>query len=215
MIKHALIATTLLFTGNAGFCEFNTHATGANPQPSAASAEPAASTAEPGAAAPAFSLTDQAGKTVALSDLAGKIVVLEWVNPDCPFVKRHASAKTMYDTAKKYSDKGVVWLAVNTTKYMAGPDNQKWIDANALPYQILDDHTGAVGKLYGAKTTPHMFVIDGKGKIIYAGAIDDDPQGNKTEKVNYVAQAIDETLAGKAVSVPQTKPYGCSVKYAD
>ena len=160
--------------------------------------------------APAFSLEDQDGKAVNLADLKGKIVVLEWTNPDCPFVQRHYQADTMTMTklASKYKDSGVVWLAINSTNYMGRDKYKAWIKEHNLPYTILDDHTGAVGKTYGAKTTPHMFVIDKVGSIAYQGAIDD-----QASKVNYVAQALEELLAGKAVSIPQTKPYGCSVKY--
>lgn len=173
-------------------------------------------TASVGAAAPAFSLEDQTGKKVSLSDFSGKkIVVLEWINPDCPYVQRHYKAGTMKSLAQKYKDKGVIWLAINTTHYMNKETNHKWIADYQLPYQILDDHEGTVGRLYGAKTTPHMFIIDKSGKLVYQGAIDDDPRGNKGEnKVNYVAKALDELLAGKPISMPQTKPYGCSVKFA-
>lgn len=160
--------------------------------------------------APAFSLEDQDGKAVNLADLKGKIVVLEWTNPDCPFVQRHYQADTMTMTklASKYKDSGVVWLAINSTNYMGRDKYKAWIKEHNLPYAILDDHTGAVGKTYGAKTTPHMFVIDKTGTIAYQGAIDD-----QAGKVNYVAQALEELLAGKAVTIPETKPYGCSVKY--
>lgn len=179
-------------------------------------AEDGRPTASVGVAAPGFSLEDQTGKKVSLSDFSGKkIVVLEWINPDCPYVQRHYKAATMKSLAEKYKDKGVVWLAINTTHYMNKETNQKWITDYQLPYQILDDHEGTVGRLYGAKTTPHMFIIDKSGKLVYQGAIDDDPRGNKGEnKVNYVAKALDELLAGKPISMPETKPYGCSVKYA-
>lgn len=179
-------------------------------------AEDGRPTASVGVAAPGFSLEDQTGKKVSLSDFSGKkIVVLEWINPDCPYVQRHYKAATMKSLAEKYKDKGVVWLAINTTHYMNKETNQKWITDYQLPYQILDDHEGTVGRLYGAKTTPHMFIIDKSGKLVYQGAIDDDPRGNKGEnKVNYVAKALDELLAGKPISMSETKPYGCSVKYA-
>lgn len=169
-----------------------------------------------GALAPTFTLEDQSGKKVSLADFAGKIVVLEWVNPDCPFVQRHYKAKTMITLAEKYRPKGVIWLAINTTRYMNKDTNKQWVAQHRLPYPILDDHLGHVGKLYGAKTTPHMFIIDQLGKLVYAGAIDDDPGGIKgKEAVNYVERALEELLAGKPVSQPQTKPYGCTVKYAD
>jgi peroxiredoxin len=167
-------------------------------------------------AAPDFTLTDQNGKTVSLSDYKGKIVVLEWINPDCPFVQRHYKAGTMADLATRYGEKGVVWLAINSTNYMGQKDNAKWVETYKLPYPILDDHDGAVGHAYSAKTSPHMYVIDASGNIVYQGAIDDDPRGSKppAERTQYVAKALDELLAGQPVSVAESKPYGCSVKYA-
>lgn len=212
MIHNAFFIAALVLSAGASRCEFSTHATdraGETPAPTAAAAVAV------GAPAPGFTLRDAAGKQVALSDFAGKVVVLEWINPDCPFVKRHYQAKTMSDLASRYAGKGVVWLAVNTTHYMGAEDNTKWIESNALPYPILIDATGEVGRLYGAKTTPHMYVIDQHGTLVYAGAIDDDPQGSKAEKLNYVARALDEVLAGSPVTTAQTKPYGCSVKYAN
>ena len=167
-----------------------------------------------GDTAPAFTLADSAGNQVSLSDFEGKIVVLEWLNPDCPFVQRHYKAGTMKDLATKYDGEGVVWLTINSTNYMDGAANAKFKADNSLPYTILVDQSGKVGHLYGAKTTPHMYVIDGAGTVVYIGAIDDDPRGNKGEPaVNYVAVALDEVLAGKAVTTAETKPYGCSVKY--
>ena len=167
-----------------------------------------------GEAAPDFTLADSAGNQVSLSQFEGKVVVLEWLNPDCPFVKRHYKAGTMKDLATKYGGEGVVWLTVNSTNYMDGAANAKFKADNDLPYTILVDQSGDVGHLYGAKTTPHMYIIDGSGTLVYIGAIDDDPRGNKGEPaVNYVAVALDEVLAGKSVTNAETKPYGCSVKY--
>jgi len=164
--------------------------------------------------APAFTLTDSAGNRVSLSDYSGKVVVLEWVNPDCPFVQRHNKAGTMKDLATKYGARGVVWLAVNSTNYMDAAASAKFKAANDLPYPILVDRSGEVGHLYGARTTPHMYIIDGGGRLAYIGAIDDDPRGNKDGPVtNYVAAALDQVLAGKPVATAETKPYGCSVKY--
>ncbi len=173
--------------------------------------------------AAAFTLPNQDGKEVKLSDFTekGKIVVLEWFNYDCPFVKAHytAEAMTMKKLAEKYTkDKNVVWLAINSTHYAEAQDDQSFIREHKLPYPILVDKDGKVGKLYKAMTTPHLFIIDTKGRIVYRGAIDNAPLGKKPEKeayVNYVEKALDELLAGKAVSTPQTKPYGCSVKYAE
>jgi peroxiredoxin len=182
---------------------------------SAAPATTAATTASVGAAAPTFSLTDHSGKKVSLADYSGSVVVLEWINPDCPFVQRHARAKTMASLAQKYGDKGVVWLGINSTNYMNAETNRKWAEDNKLPYAVLDDHAGEVGRAYGARTTPHMFIIDTSGTLVYQGAIDDDQPGSKgASAMNYVDAALSEVLAGKPVSAPQTKAYGCSVKYA-
>jgi len=164
--------------------------------------------------APAFTLEDVDGKKVSLSDFADKIVVLEWMNPGCPIWARHHKAGTFRTLAEKYKDKGVVWLAINSTNSADKEKNKKFAETEKVPYPILDDHAGTVGKAYGAKTSPHMFVIDKHGRLAYEGAIDDDPAGKKENPLNYVDQALTELLAGKAVSVPKTEPYGCSVKYA-
>ncbi|MHC4982611.1 MAG: protein-disulfide reductase DsbD domain-containing protein [Planctomycetota bacterium] len=165
--------------------------------------------------APAFALADQDGSEVSLADFAGKVVVLEWINPDCPFVRRHhVKRKTMVELAGKYAEKGVVWLAANSTHYMDRQASKKWHSAWELPYPILVDTDGEVGRAYAAKTTPHMFVIDQAGGIVYQGAIDSDPSGKDPSCVNYVDAALEELLAGKPVGRPRTRPYGCSVKYA-
>jgi peroxiredoxin len=167
-----------------------------------------------GAAAPDFTLMDTSGNKVSLSDSEGKVVVLEWLNPDCPYVQRHYKAGTMKNLASKYGEQGVVWLTVNSTNYMDAAANAEFKASNKLPYAILVDQSGEVGHLYGAATTPHMFVIDGNGTLVYVGAIDDDPRGtNDGPATNYVATALDEILAGEAVTTAETKPYGCSVKY--
>ena len=165
--------------------------------------------------APAFTLHDQTGKPHTLAEYAGKIVVLEWVNPECPFVKRHYDNKTMVNLANTYADKGVVWLAVNSTNTFDQAKNAAFVQERGTPYPVLNDSDGKVGRLYDAKTTPHLFVIDKAGQLAYQGAVDDDPAGNKADKINYVKQAIDDLLAGRAVATPETKPYGCSVKYAE
>lgn len=167
-----------------------------------------------GQAAPDFTLTDTAGKSVSLSDYAGEVVVLEWLNPDCPYVKRHYKAGTMKRLATTYGAEGVVWLTINTTNYMDAAANAEFKAANDLPYPILVDQSGEVGHLYGAATTPHMYIIDGDGKLVYVGAIDDDPRGDRGDgATNYVAAALDEVLAGNSVTTAETRPYGCSVKY--
>jgi peroxiredoxin len=173
-------------------------------------------TAKVGQTAPDFSLTDQNGKTHKLSDYKGKIVVLEWFNQGCPYVVRHYKAKTMTSTADKYKGQDVVWLAINTTAGKTAEDNKTSAEAWSISYPILSDTSSSVAQQYGAKTTPHMFVIDKEGKLVYNGAIDDDSSadGAKGDKAtNYVAKALDEVLAGKPVSVSETKPYGCGVKY--
>ena len=170
--------------------------------------------AEPNKPAPAFTLPDHNGKPVRLADFKGKAVVLEWVNPDCPFSKRQYTKGVTKALAEKYAPKGVVWLAINSTNYWTTEKNAGWVKANKLPYPILNDQSGDVGRAYGASTTPDIRIVDGKGKLVYAGAIDDDPRGNKDAPTNYVAQALDEHLAGKKISTPKTRPYGCSVKYA-
>jgi peroxiredoxin len=164
--------------------------------------------------APDFTLSDTAGNQVSLSEFVGKVVVLEWLNPDCPFVQRHYKAGTMKHLATKYGKDGVIWLTINSTHYMDAKASAKFKADKDLPYTILVDQSGHVGHLYGAMTTPHMYIIDKDGTLVYAGAIDDDPRGSKGDgAMNYVAAALDEVLAGNAVTVAETKPYGCSVKY--
>lgn len=167
--------------------------------------------------APEFALKNQDGEEVRLSDLAGRIVVLEWVNPDCPYVVRHYKAGTMKTLAEEFAPQGVVWLAVNSTKYMDADASKKFKAAEGLPYDFLIDQDGKVGRLYEAKTTPDMRIIDIDGSLVYSGAIDDDPRNEKSKEdtTNYVRKALKELLAGEPVSSPQTKPYGCSVKYAE
>ena len=174
-----------------------------------------------GRPAPAFTVTDLAGKPANLADYKGKTVVLEWHNFGCPFVQKHYRSGNMQALQKKYAG-DVVWLAVNSTSR----DSSDWTEPaklaaelkefGAAPARYLVDEPGTVGRAYGAKTTPHMFVIDAAGKVVYNGAIDDrrstDPADVKGAR-NYVAAALDEIKAGKPVSVASTPPYGCSVKY--
>lgn len=176
-----------------------------------------------GDAAPDFSLTTVDGKKVSLSDYKGKIVVLEWFNLGCPFVVKHYKNNDMQSLQSEAVGKGVVWLSINSTN----PKHQDYLTAEKAADQVkqskinstamLQDADGKVGKLYGAKSTPHMFVINADGKLAYQGAIDDTPSPKADPKAakNYVRAAIDELLAGKSVSQAQTKQYGCSVKYAD
>ena len=169
--------------------------------------------------APNFTLKNYDGKTVTLSDYKGKIVVLEWFNYECPFVRYHyEKANTMADLANKYKGKNVAWLAVNTTKHLSVDKNKAFAQKHNLDYPILDDRSGKLGRDYDAKTTPHMFIVDTRGNIAYDGAIDNSPSGKRPkgqELINYIDKALSELTAGKGVSTPETKPYGCSVKYAN
>ena len=174
-----------------------------------------------GQSAPGFTATDLAGKPVSLADYKGKTVVLEWHNFGCPFVQKHYRSGNMQSLQKKYGA-DVVWLAVNSTHksssdYTAPARLESQLQGfNAAPARYLMDEPGAMGMAYGAKTTPHMYIIDPAGKVVYNGAIDDKRSTNlddvKTAK-NYVAAALDEMMAGKPVSIATTTPYGCTVKY--
>jgi peroxiredoxin len=169
-----------------------------------------------GQPAPTFTLQDQDGKPVSLSDFRGKLVVLEWVNPNCPFVQRHYRAKTFQTLVDEYGGKGVVWLAINTTHDATNSFNKEWITKNSLTYPILNDSDGVVGHEYGAKTTPEMYIISKEGTLLYMGGIDNDKDNDKgSARVNYVSKALDEILSGKPVTVSETPSYGCSVKYAN
>ncbi|MFT3683561.1 MAG: thioredoxin family protein [Phycisphaerales bacterium] len=177
-----------------------------------------AAPAKIGEKAPEFTLKDTEGKDVKLADFKGKIVVLEWFNPGCPFVKKHhETLDTMTKTAAAYKDKGVVWLAVNSgsegKQGAAAEENAKAKKDWKIEYPILLDTKGETGKAYGAKTTPHMFVIDKDGKLAYAGAIDNNSSPKTAGEKNYVKNAVDELLAGKKVSESETTSYGCNVKY--
>jgi peroxiredoxin len=182
----------------------------------------AAGPASVGQRAPEFSLTDSNGAKHDLSSLKGKFVVLEWVNFDCPFVKKHYGSGNMQKLQKAYTGKGVVWLAVNTSApgkeghFPPAEINVKLKASGASPSAYLLDAEGAVGRAYGAKTTPHMYVIDPKGTLVYAGAIDDKPSTDQSDIAgarNYVAAALDEAMAGKPVTTASSQPYGCGVKY--
>jgi peroxiredoxin len=167
--------------------------------------------------APDFTLKNYDGKEVKLADFKGKIVVLEWFSYECPFCKYHyEKSSTMNDLAAKYKDKNVVWLAINSTGHQETAKNKEFAEKNKILFPILDDSAGTTGKAYGAKTTPHIFIIDAAGNIAYSGAIDNAPLGEtpKDEKlINYAEKALVELTAGKTVSTATTKPYGCSVKY--
>ena len=176
---------------------------------------------EVGKPAPAFTVTDSNGKTHSLSDFAGKTVVLEWHNPECPFVKKHY-AGNMQGQQKTATGDDVVWLTINSGKagkqgHLDGQAaNAYLVASNASPTAYLVDASSETGTAYGAKTTPHMFVIDPKGTLQYMGAIDSVPSadvGDIADATQYVTQALTEQDSGKPVSVASTQPYGCSVKY--
>jgi len=178
-----------------------------------------AGAAKIGEAAPTFTLTDTDGKTVNLADFKDKIVVLEWFNPECPHVvKHHAKNTTFNDLHKEFSDKGVVFLAINSGaagKQGAGKDlNAKYKKDWNKSYPILLDESGTVGKAYGAKTTPHMFIIGKDGKLAYMGGIDNQRAFDAKDYKNFVKQTLDQMTKGETVTEPETKAYGCGVKYA-
>ena len=168
-------------------------------------------------AAPGFTLSNYDGKMVSLSDYEGKIVVLEWFNYECPFsVYHYEKANTMVELADKYKNKNVVWLAVNSTKHLSTEKDKEFAGKHKVSHPILDDRSGEVGRAYGAKTTPHIFIINAGGSIVYDGAIDNTPLGKKQQEViNYVDKALAELIEGKAVGIANTEPYGCTVKYAE
>jgi peroxiredoxin len=198
-----------------------------NPVPSAVAmallfAAGAAAAVVSGAAAPGFTLTDVSGKAVRLADYMGKYVVLEWTNPECPFVRKHYSSGNMQSLQKEWGGRDVVWLAINSTnaghpEFKTPREMGDWVQAQgAAPTATLLDSTSAAGRAYGAKTTPHMFVVDPAGKIVYAGAIDDKRSANPADAKtahNFVRAALAEATSGKPVTVASTTPYGCSVKY--
>ena len=183
-------------------------------------AQAAATVGQP---APAFTLTDTAGRTVSLADYKGRHVVLEWVNPGCPFVQKHYDSGNMQATQKGALDRNVVWLAINSTAtssrdYLAPAALAGWMGNHRAPVTAtLMDADGKAGRAYGARTTPHMYVIDPQGKLIYAGAIDSRPTANAADirvATNHVNQALADALAGRPVATAVTQPYGCTIKYA-
>ena len=175
-----------------------------------------------GATAPNFSLPDTAGKAHSLSEYKGKYVVLEWFNPECPFVKKHYGSGNMQKLQSEYIGKGVVWLSIdssapgsegNLTPEQAQKVMKDW---NTKQTALLLDAEGKAGRAYNARNTPHMFVINPEGKIVYEGAIDSKATPNPADipsSTNYVKAALDESMSGKSVSNSNTRPYGCSVKY--
>ena len=177
-----------------------------------------------GTQAPNFRLKDANGRAVSLSDFRGKTVVLEWNNPECPFVKKHYGSGNMQKTQAAAKRDGVVWLSINSSaagkqgNLSAAPAKAAFAAQKAQSTAYLLDPEGKVGKTYGASTTPHMYVVDKAGKLVYAGGIDDKPTPNPADingARNHVLAALSELKAGKAVSVATSRPYGCSVKYSD
>ena len=175
-----------------------------------------------GQPAPAFTLTDTKGTTHSLADFAGKTVVLEWFNHECPFVKKHYGAGNMQRQQAAATGKGVVWLTINSSAAgKQGHVNAEQANAilgewKASPTAFLLDHDGTVGQAYGAKTTPHMYVIDGTGVLRYNGAIDSNPSADPADipgATQYVEAALGDLAANRAVARGTTQPYGCSVKY--
>ncbi len=180
-------------------------------KPAAPAPAAAATTAAIGKPAPDFKLKDVDGKDRSLAEFKGKIVVLEWANANCPVCQRHAKAKTAEHTMKGLKD--VVWINIDSTADAKAEDAKKFAKDNNLAIYLLDP-AGTTGKAYGAKTTPHMFVIDTKGNLAYMGAIDDDKDGSKGEKAkNFVKEAIEAVQKGTTVATATTEPYGCTVKY--
>lgn len=190
--------------------------------PAALPAQPAA-TARVGAPAPAFALADSVGRPVRLADFRGRTVVLEWNNPGCPFVQKHYESGNMQRTQRAARASNVVWLTINSGApgkqgHMTGPQAaafQRTAGMHASHYLL--DPRGTVGRMYGARTTPHMYVIDARGTLVFAGGIDDRPTADAADIAgarNYVTAALADLRANRAVATPTSRPYGCSVKYA-
>lgn len=201
-MKTKLITTLLTFAASTALFAADSPAVGTN--------------------APDFSVTDTKGKTQSVSQYKGKYVVLEWFNPECPFVKKHYGAGNMQKLQEEFTGKGVVWLSIDSSApgkeghLTAEQANQKMTEWKTKQTALLLDPDGKAGQTYGAKNTPHMFIINPEGKIIYEGAIDSKASANPADianSTNYVKVALEESLGGKSVSTATTKPYGCSVKY--
>lgn len=185
-------------------------------------AAPAAAAPVLGQAAPAFTAVDANGKTRSLAEFKGKTVVLEWTNAGCPYVRKHYDSGNMQGLQTSAAKDGTVWLTVissapGTQGYVAGADAKAWKGKEKAAYaDLILDPNGTVGRAYDAKTTPHMYVIDKAGKLVYMGGIDDkpssDPASLKGAK-NYVTAALADVKAGRAVAQAATRPYGCGVKY--
>lgn len=191
------------------------------PRSSAAAVPVAAVVGQP---APPLVLTDADGRRVALADLRGRVVVVEWVNPFCPFVRKHYDSRNLPTLQARAARDGVAWLAVQSThpghpEYLTGPELARRLrDAGATTTAVLMDPDGQAGRTWGARTTPQMFVVDAAGRLVYAGAIDDRRSASVDDiplARNHVAAALDDVRAGRPVGTPTSVPYGCSVKYRD
>lgn len=202
---------------------FITHslALGATALLPALASRPAHAAAAVGQAAPAFSLPDTAGQSVSLAQFKGKPVVLEWNNPGCPFVRKHYQGN-MQALQKDFTQRGVVWLAINSTRddspdYLSPPQLARWMrEQGASPSATLMDEAGTVGQAYGARVTPHMYIVNAQGLLVYAGGIDSIPSARVADiekATNHVRQGLTELLAGKPLSVSTSQAYGCSIKY--
>lgn len=167
-----------------------------------------------GALAPSFEAKDQDGEEHSLHAYRGKIVVLEWINPECPYVQRHHEAKTMTALAERFADQGVVWLGIDSSNFVKPEDSKVFQTKYGVGYPVLQDPSGEIGRRYEARTTPHLYIIDVEGKLRYRGAIDDDPRGGAESVKNYAEAALIALLAGEEIAEPETEPYGCTVKYA-
>jgi AhpC/TSA family len=218
MTKYRLTRRTFLAgTGLVGLTTLARHGL-LTPSPALAAAS-----AKVGSAAPTFTLTATTGKSVSLADQRGKLVILEWTNHDCPYVRKHYDTTNMQGLQKETTAQGLIWL----TLISSAPGTQGYVTPKqadeltatrqASPTAVLLDPTGAVGKSYGATNTPHMYIIDKTGTLVYAGAIDDRPttrRGDVQGAQNYVRAALEDLAAGRAVKMPVTRAYGCTVKYA-
>ena len=218
MTTHSLTRRTFLAgTGLVGLTTFARHGI-LVPSPALAAAS-----AKVGSAAPTFTLPATTGKSVSLADQRGKLVILEWTNHDCPYVRKHYESGNMQSLQKEITARGVIWL----TLISSSPGTQGYVTPKqadeltrtrkASPTAVLLDSTGVVGKAYGATNTPHMYIVDKSGLLVYAGAIDDRPTTRRADiqgAHNYVRAALEDMAAGRAVQTPVTRAYGCTVKYA-
>lgn len=199
--KHALFTFTLLAGAVAATIFF---------QRDASTQEDEATVGE---MAPDFTLSDEAGNTHTLSQYRGQIVVLEWTSPECPYVQRHYLDQNMQNTAATVTESGAVWLAIDSSHFNTPDASSQWKAEMGVPYPILQDTGGAVGHLYGARTTPHIYVIDAEGRLRYQGAVDDNPRGRSAAPTSYPIQVVTHLLSGEQPSTSRTDPYGCTVKY--